>query len=71
MSGKSTFLRQVAMLVIMAQIGSYVPGEYASFMMHDALLSRLSNDDDIEAGLSTFAAEMRTSVLPLSSTDQS
>lgn len=60
MSGKTTFLKQIGLLVIMSQIGSYVPAEYASFRVHNALLTRLSNDDSIEGSLSTFALEMKT-----------
>ncbi|GAA5999909.1 hypothetical protein JCM10207_005967 [Rhodosporidiobolus poonsookiae] len=60
MSGKSTLLRQTALLHVMAQIGSFVPATYASFRPISALLTRLSNDDDIEASLSTFASEMAT-----------
>ncbi|SCZ88590.1 BZ3500_MvSof-1268-A1-R1_Chr2-1g04511 [Microbotryum saponariae] len=60
MSGKSTLLRQVALLNIMSQVGCFVPATYASFRVIHALLSRLSNDDSIEAGLSTFASEMST-----------
>ncbi|KAF9074002.1 muts domain V-domain-containing protein [Rhodocollybia butyracea] len=65
MSGKSTYLRQVGLLSVMAMIGSFVPAEYASFRIHDALLTRLSNDDDLEKGLSTFASEMATSAMIL------
>ncbi|KAK7468350.1 MutS protein msh4 [Stygiomarasmius scandens] len=65
MSGKSTYLRQVGLLTIMAMCGSFVPAEYASFRMHDALLTRLSNDDDLERNLSTFASEMATSAMIL------
>ena len=60
MSGKTTFLKQVAMLVVMSQIGSFIPAEFASFKIHNALLTRLSNDDSIEGNLSTFALEMKT-----------
>ncbi|KAH8823418.1 muts domain V-domain-containing protein [Flagelloscypha sp. PMI_526] len=66
MSGKSTYLRQTGLLTIMAMCGSFVPAEYASFRLHDALLTRLSNDDDIEKSLSTFANEMATSAMILS-----
>jgi DNA mismatch repair protein MSH4 len=48
------------------QIGSLVPASYASTRIHDALLSRLSNDDSIESGLSTFAKEMRQMSLIIS-----
>lgn len=72
MSGKSTYLRQVGLLTVMAMCGSFVPAEYASFRTHDALLTRLSNDDDIERSLSTFADEMSTSTMILGlSTSQS
>lgn len=60
MSGKSIFLRQIPLLVIMAQIGSFCPANYASFRIHDAILTCLSKNDDLEASLSTFASEMRT-----------
>ncbi|KAK7688085.1 hypothetical protein QCA50_008455 [Cerrena zonata] len=49
----------------MAMAGCFVPAEYASFRIHDALLSRLSNDDDMEKGLSTFASEMASSAMIL------
>ncbi|KAE9397228.1 hypothetical protein BT96DRAFT_860285 [Gymnopus androsaceus JB14] len=65
MSGKSTYLRQVGLLSIMAMCGSFVPAEYASFRIYDALLTRLSNDDDLEKSLSTFASEMATSAMIL------
>ncbi len=48
MSGKSTYLRQIALLSIQAQIGSYVPAKYACFRICDAVLSRLGNDDSLE-----------------------
>ncbi|KAK2193937.1 hypothetical protein NP493_4g02025 [Ridgeia piscesae] len=59
MSGKSTYLRQIALLQIMAQIGSYVPAEYASFRLTDQIFSRIGSDDDIETNASTFVMEMR------------
>ncbi|KAF9203814.1 MutS protein msh4 [Haplosporangium sp. Z 27] len=59
MSGKSTYLRQVALLIIMAQIGSYVPAEYAAIRITDQLFSRISNDDSIELNASTFMLEMK------------
>ncbi|KAF8607234.1 hypothetical protein BDV93DRAFT_467924 [Ceratobasidium sp. AG-I] len=66
MSGKSTYLRQVGTLAVLAMCGCFVPAEYASFRIHDALLTRLSNDDDPERSLSTFAKEMMTSSMILS-----
>ncbi|TDL22289.1 hypothetical protein BD410DRAFT_748498 [Rickenella mellea] len=64
-AGKSTYLRQTGLLTVMAMCGSFVPAEYASFRIHDSLLTRLSNDDDIERNLSTFANEMSTSAMIL------
>ncbi|GAA5887912.1 hypothetical protein JCM6882_000800 [Rhodosporidiobolus microsporus] len=66
MSGKSTLLRQTALLHVMAQIGCFVPALYASFRPISALLTRLSNDDNLEASLSTFASEMSTMAMILS-----
>ncbi|GJE94158.1 MutS family DNA mismatch repair protein [Phanerochaete sordida] len=65
MSGKSTYLRQIGLLTIMAMSGCFVPAEYGSFRVHDALLTRLSNDDDMEKSLSTFANEMASSAMIL------
>ncbi|THH23175.1 hypothetical protein EUX98_g8002 [Antrodiella citrinella] len=65
MSGKSTYLRQIGLLTVMALCGSFVPAEYGSFRLHDALLTRLSNDDDMEKSLSTFANEMASSAMIL------
>ncbi|KAJ7701550.1 muts domain V-domain-containing protein [Mycena rosella] len=65
MSGKTTYLRQVGLLTVLAMCGCFVPAEYASFRIHDALLSRLSNDDDMEKSLSTFASEMASSAMIL------
>ncbi|KAI0317904.1 muts domain V-domain-containing protein [Amylostereum chailletii] len=65
MSGKSTYLKQIGLLSVMALCGCFVPAEYASFRIHDALLTRLSNDDDMEKSLSTFANEMASSAMIL------
>ncbi|KAK8089002.1 hypothetical protein PG997_003963 [Apiospora hydei] len=59
MSGKSTYIRTVALLQVMAQIGCFVPAEYASFPIIDQLFVRMSTDDSIEANMSTFSIEMR------------
>ncbi|KAF9042120.1 muts domain V-domain-containing protein [Panaeolus papilionaceus] len=64
-AGKSTYLRQIGLLAIMAMCGCFVPAEYASFRIYDALLTRLSNDDNFEKSLSTFANEMATSAMIL------
>ncbi|OCT46799.1 hypothetical protein CLCR_01967 [Cladophialophora carrionii] len=59
MSGKSTYIRSIALMSIMAQIGCFVPAEYASFPLSHELFARVSTDDNIEANVSTFAGEMR------------
>lgn len=59
MSGKSTYIRTVALLQVMAQIGCFVPAQYASFMIIHNLFSRTSTDDSIESNMSTFSVEMR------------
>ncbi|XP_077981944.1 mutS protein homolog 4-like [Glandiceps talaboti] len=59
MSGKSTYLKQVALLQIMAQLGSYVPAVYAAFRVIRQLFTRIGFDDDIESNASTFMVEMR------------
>lgn len=57
-SGKSTFLRQIALLQIMAQIGCFIPAEYGSFRLADRIYSRIGSDDDIETNASTFMVEV-------------
>ncbi|CAG8516129.1 2820_t:CDS:10, partial [Racocetra persica] len=59
MSGKSTYLRQIALMNIMSQLGSFVPAEYASFRLVDQLFTRICNDNNIETNASTFIVEMR------------
>lgn len=59
MGGKSTFLRQTALLVILAQIGCYVPAESMKFSLVDRLFARIGATDDIHEGDSTFMVEMR------------
>jgi DNA mismatch repair protein MSH4 len=59
MSGKSTYIRSVALMAIMAQIGCFVPAEFASFPLSTELFARVSTDDCVEANVSTFASEMR------------
>lgn len=58
MGGKSTFLRQNALIVIMAQMGMYVPATYAKIGYVDKLASRVGAFDDLAAGRSTFMVEM-------------
>lgn len=59
MSGKSTFLRQLVLLQVTAQIGCYVPAESANFRLADAIFSRIGTGDSIECNASTFMLEMR------------
>ncbi|KAJ8390877.1 hypothetical protein AAFF_G00100090 [Aldrovandia affinis] len=59
MSGKSTYLKQVALCQVMAQIGSFVPAEYASFRIADQIFTRIGVDDDFETNSSTFMVEMK------------
>ena len=58
MSGKSTFLRQVALIVLLAQIGSFVPAESARIGLVDRIFTRIGAQDEIYAGQSTFMVEM-------------
>ncbi len=58
MSGKSTFLRQVALIVLMAQIGSFVPADRARVGLVDRIFTRIGAHDEIHAGQSTFMVEM-------------
>ena len=58
MAGKSTYMRQVALLTIMAQIGSFVPARDADISVCDAVYTRVGASDDLAAGQSTFMVEM-------------
>lgn len=59
MSGKSTYIRSIALTTIMAQMGSFVPASYASFPLFQSIFARISTDDTNEANVSTFSSEMR------------
>ena len=59
MSGKSTYLRQVVVLTVMAQIGCFVPAEMATVRICDRIFSRVSNRDCLESNSSTFMLEMQ------------
>lgn len=58
MSGKSTYMKQVALIIIMAHIGSYVPANYAKIGIVDKIFTRIGASDDLVTGQSTFMLEM-------------
>ena len=58
MAGKSTFIRQVALITLMAQIGSFVPADYARIGLVDRIFTRVGLQDDLATGKSTFMVEM-------------
>ena len=58
MSGKSTYMKQIALISIMAQIGCFVPADYANISIVDKVLTRIGASDDIITGQSTFMVEM-------------
>lgn len=58
MSGKSTYMRMLALIVIMAQIGCFVPAKSATLMIFDAIFTRIGASDDLISGQSTFMVEM-------------
>ncbi|KXJ96046.1 muts domain V-domain-containing protein [Microdochium bolleyi] len=70
MSGKSTYIRMVALIQVMAQMGSFVPAEYAAMPMIHQLFVRMSTDDSIEANMSTFSLEMREMAFILRNVDR-
>lgn len=58
MAGKSTYMKQLALIIVMAQIGSYVPASYASIGIVDKIFTRVGASDDLVSGQSTFMVEM-------------
>ncbi len=72
MSGKSTYIRQVAIITLMAQIGSFVPADEATIGIVDRVFARIGAQDEIHAGQSTFMVEMvETARLLLGSSERS
>ena len=72
MSGKSTYIRQVAIITLMAQIGSFVPADSATIGLVDRIFARIGAQDEIHAGQSTFMVEMvETARLLSGSTERS
>lgn len=59
MAGKSTYMRQVALIVLLAQMGSYIPADYAEIGIADRVFTRIGASDDLVGGNSTFMVEMR------------
>jgi DNA mismatch repair protein MutS len=65
MSGKSTYLRQVAVLTLMSQIGSFIPADKATIGLVDRIFSRIGLQDDLSTGRSTFMVEMTETAIIL------
>src|SRR5438309_10162689 len=72
MAGKSTFIRQVALITLLAQVGSYVPAKSATIGLVDRLFTRIGASDELHSGQSTVMAEMTEPAhIPNNATDRS
>ncbi|MFN3235242.1 MAG: DNA mismatch repair protein MutS [Gammaproteobacteria bacterium] len=72
MGGKSTYMRQTAIITLLAHVGSYVPAEYAEIGMVDRIFTRIGAADDLASGRSTFMVEMtETAMILNNATDKS
>jgi DNA mismatch repair protein MutS len=72
MAGKSTYIRQIALIAVMAQIGAYVPADSANLGLVDRIFCRVGASDDLSRGQSTFMVEMSETALILNhATDRS
>ena len=67
MAGKSTYMRELALIVIMAQMGCFVPAKSANIMIFDKIFTRIGASDDLISGDSTFMIEMKEASFALSS----
>jgi DNA mismatch repair protein mutS len=67
MAGKSTYMRELALIVIMAQMGCFVPAKSANIMLFDKIFTRIGASDDLISGDSTFMIEMKEASFALSS----
>ena len=65
MSGKSTYMRELAIIIILCQIGSFVPAKEANLCIFDKIFTRIGASDDLVGGESTFMVEMKESAIAL------
>ena len=70
MAGKSTYMRQNALIIILAQIGSFVPADYAQIGIVDKIFTRVGASDDLTLGKSTFMVEMTETAYILNSASE-